>query len=253
MNVDQLFQHLHVPSTTEDRQQAQRLFHGRGHAYDNLHHIVIDWLPPVLLITLFAPESKTKIQQLTHHLLDCIPECKSIQLQHRYLPAGPINIIHGEDIQQLNILENTSHYKISLGRNRNTGLFLDMKNGRQWVQQHSNNKRVLNLFAYTCGFSVSAIAGGAKSVFNIDMSSAALGVGRENHRLNEQPLKQVSFDKLNIFKSFSRIKKRGPYDLLICDPPTFQRGSVDIEKDYPKILRRLDQFMAPKASLLLGC
>jgi 23S rRNA (cytosine1962-C5)-methyltransferase len=61
----------------------------------------------------------------------------------------------------------------------------------------------------------------------------------------------VRFDKLNIFKSFSRIKKRGPYDLLICDPPTFQKGSVDIEKDYPKILRRLDQFMADKASLLL--
>ena len=55
----------------------------------------------------------------------------------------------------------------------------------------------------------------------------------------------------NIFKSFGRLKKRGPFDLLICDPPTFQKGSVNIVRDYPKILRRLDEFMAPGATLLL--
>ena len=61
----------------------------------------------------------------------------------------------------------------------------------------------------------------------------------------------MKFEKLNIFKSFSRFKKRGPFDLLICDPPTFQKGSVDIARDYPKIIRRLDEFMATKSTLLL--
>ncbi len=98
---------------------------------------------------------------------------------------------------------------------------------------------------------MAAIAGKAKSVLNVDMSSAALSVGRENHRLNQQSLAQVGFEKLDIFKSFSRFKKRGPFDLLICDPPTLQKGSVDIIRDYPKILRRLDQFMAPDATLML--
>ena len=126
-----------------------------------------------------------------------------------------------------------------------------MCDGREWVKQQSKNKRVLNLFAYTCGFSVAAIAGNARCVLNMDMSSAALNVGRENHRLNQHSLNHVRFEKLNIFKSFSRIKKRGPFDLLICDPPTFQKGSVDIAKDYPKILRRLDEFMAPEGMLLL--
>jgi 23S rRNA (cytosine1962-C5)-methyltransferase len=107
------------------------------------------------------------------------------------------------------------------------------------------------LFAYTCGFSIAAHAGKAKSILNIDMSRAALNVGRENHRLNKQSLKAVKFEKLNIFKSFSRLKKRGSFDLLICDPPTFQKGSVNIGRDYPKIIRRLDEFMAPKSSLLL--
>jgi 23S rRNA (cytosine1962-C5)-methyltransferase len=246
-----LINHLKLPTNEKQHLQAQRLFHGRGHAYEGLHHVTIDWLPPVLLITLFAPESQMDIEDLADKLLTLLPDCNSIQLQHRYQLSGPINIIRGEAIQQLSIKQDDLQFNISLGQARNTGLFLDMQNGRRWVQEHSNNKRVLNLFSYTCGFSVAAIAGHAKSVLNVDMSSPALNVGRENHRLNQQSCTNVSFDKVNIFKSFSRFKKRGPFDLLICDPPTFQKGSVDIARDYPKIIRRLENFMAPESSLML--
>jgi len=239
--LSQLPQHIQLPKTPAELSQAQRLFHGRGHAYQNLHHVTVDWLPPIL-ITLFAPEARAEIEILADYILSHIPACQSVQLQHRDQLSGPIEIIHGKTITHLTIQEGALHYSINLGQARNTGLFLDMRNGRKWVQENSANKRVLNLFSYTCGFSVAAIAGKAKSVLNVDMSSAALTVG---------PLNQVRFEKLDIFKSFSRFKKRGPFDLLICDPPTLQKGSVDIARDYPKILRRLDQFMAPNATLLL--
>ena len=247
----QLVQHLHIPTSSQELLQAQRLFHGRGHAYDGLHHVTIDWLPPVALITLFAPEPNTDIAVLADYLLTQLPSCKSVQIQHRHELSGPIDIVRGETITQLAITENNLQFNLSLGQSRNTGLFLDMQNGRRWVQDHAQDKRVLNLFAYTCGFSVAAVAGNAQSVLNVDMSSAALNVGRENHRLNQQSLAQVRFEKLDIFKSFSRFKKRGPFDLLICDPPTLQKGSVDIIRDYPKILRRLDQFMTADATLML--
>ena len=188
---------------------------------------------------------------MADELLLKLPACKSILLQHRYESSGPIDVIRGEAIQQLDILEGALRFNIKLGKNRNTGLFLDMKKGREWVQQQSQEKRVLNLFSYTCGFSVAAITGGASSVMNVDMSRAALQVGRDNHRLNKQSLEKVSYEKLNIFKSFGRLKRRGPFDLLICDPPTFQKGSVDIERDYPKIIRRLNEFMAANATLVL--
>jgi 23S rRNA (cytosine1962-C5)-methyltransferase len=246
--LEKLKQHIQIPVNTGE---AQRLFHGRGHGYAGLHHICIDWLPPVVLITLYAPVADAEIAALADHLSDMLAECKSIQLQHRYELAGPVDVIRGETIHSLTIHEDGLRYQISLGKSRNTGLFLDMRNGRRWVREHALNKRVLNLFSYTCGFSVAAIAGGAKSVVNIDMSSAALSVGRKNHQLNQQSLEQVRFEKLNIFKSFGRLKKRGPFDLLICDPPTLQKGSVDIERDYPKIMRRLDEFMAPGASLMM--
>jgi len=247
----QLSNYLQYPLTSDPLMQAQRLFHGRGHAYQGLNHITVDWLPPVVLITLFAAEARADVEQLADELLAQLPCCKSVQLQYRYQLSGPIEVIRGESIQKFAILEDNLQFYIRLGQARNTGLFLDMKNGRKWVQAHSQDKRVLNLFAYTCGFSVAAIAGNAKSVLNVDMSRPALNVGRENHRLNQQSLDAVRFEKLNIFKSFSRLKKRGRFDLLICDPPTFQKGSVDIVKDYPKILRRLDEFMAPNGTLLL--
>ena len=242
---------VNIMQPPEGADQAQRLFHGRGHAYKGLEHVTVDWLPPVALITLFAPAAPHEIELLADHLSTTLPHCKSVQLQHRYLQAGPTDVIKGKLVSQLTIQEGELKYYLSLGKARNTGLFLDMKHGRQWVQKHSSNQRVLNLFAYTCGFSVAAFAGGAQMVMNVDMSSAALSTGRENHRLNKHPLKSLRFNKLDIFKSFGRLAKQGPFDLLICDPPTFQKGSVDIAKDYPKILRRLDQFMAPESTVML--
>ena len=247
-HLARLSKHIQFP---DNPLQAQRLFHGRGHAYQHLHHITIDWLPPVLLIILYAPEPHTELENLADHLLTHLPDCKSIQLQHRYILSAPIDTLRGESLQHFPIQEDNLRFHIRLQQTRNTGLFLDMRNGRRWVQQHSKDKKVLNLFAYTCGFSVAAIAGQAQSVLNIDMSRTALSIGRENHRLNQQALEKVRFEKLNIFKSFSRLKKRGPFDVLICDPPTFQKGSVDIFRDYPKIIRHLDDFMAENSTLLL--
>jgi len=86
---------------------------------------------------------------------------------------------------------------------------------------------------------------------NVDIVPGPLKVGVENHLLNHLPLEAASFDKLNIFKSFGRLKKRGPWDLLICDPPTRQKGSVDIGRDYAKILRHLPELMTPDGELLL--
>ncbi len=235
----------------ENLKQAQRLFHGRGHAYPGLSHITIDWLPPVILVTLFAKEDEALVKLLAESLAPRFPGCKSVQVQHRYIKEGPVKVLRGEKIQHFSIWENDLAFQISLGTNKNTGLFLDMREGRQWVMQHGADKKVLNLFAYTCAFSVAAVAGNAAAVLNVDMSSQALSIGRQNHRLNQQDLNKVRFEKLDIFKSFGRLKKRGPFDLLVCDPPTFQKGSVDIQRDYPKIIRRLDEFMAEKCQLML--
>lgn len=228
-----------------------RLFHGRGHCYPNLAHVCIDWYAPVILITLYSEVNGDWILQLSQKIQQQIKQCQSIQVQYRYRSKAPVECIWGENIQSLVVTENSLKYRINLASNQNHGLFLDMANGRHWVLDHSLNKRVLNLFSYTCAFSVCAIAGGAEYVLNLDMSKSALSQGRENHRLNGQDLSKAKYTAVNLFKSWGKLRRESKFDLLICDPPTFQKGSVDIERDYKKIIKRIPEFMADKSDLLL--
>ncbi len=245
-----LLPHIKPPYALPEH-EAQRLFHGRGGAWPGLEHIVVDWLPPIILVTLYAEISGEDQQRISERLLTDNPACETLLFQQRYLRGGPIVVQQGE-MPEMHVVEEAGlKYQMSLGRNRNTGLFLDIRHGREWLRERAHGKRVLNLFAYTCGFSVGAIDGGAAAVMNVDMSSPALTVGRKNHQLNAQNTAKVRFDKLDIFRSFGRLKRAGPFDLLVCDPPTLQDGSVDIERDYCKIIRRLDQFMARECELLM--
>jgi len=113
------------------------------------------------------------------------------------------------------------------------------------VRANAKDLRVLNLFAYTCGFSVAAIAGGARQVVNNDMSRPALDWGKENHALNAHPDRQVAYLPHNLFKTWGKVRKFGPYDMVIIDPPTNQRGSFNAEKQYGAVLKQVAKLMAP--------
>lgn len=84
------------------------------------------------------------------------------------------------------------------------------------------------------------------------MSKGALNTGRENHRTNNLDTKNVKFLPYNILKSWSRIKKYAPYDIIIIDPPSFQKGSFAASKDYEKIIRRLKE-LASEDCIVLSC
>ena len=245
-----MIEHINATDFTD----CQRLFHGRGHAYENLSHVNVDWLSPVILITLYQAVDEEWLLTQAQALQILTSKCRSVQVQRRYEKFSPTQVLLGESIDSTIVTENGLAYNIELGKAQNSGLFLDMTNGRSWVYQQAKNKNVLNLFAYTCAFSVAAIAGGANKAVNIDLSKASLSKGRENHQLNKLSKKEgkhVVFEGVDIFKSNSRIKKYGPYDLLICDPPSFQKGSVNIERDYAKIIRKIPQWMNAGAKLML--
>ena len=237
--------------TATDFNECQRLFHGRGHAYPELEHVNVDWLSPVVLITLYQAVESEWLEKQVAALSQLIPDCESVQVQHRYQKFAPTEVLWGKDVSRTVVVESDLKYNIEFGKSQNTGLFLDMKNGRDWVKSYCENKNVLNLFSYTCAFSVAAIAGNAKQVVNVDVSKSSLSKGRDNHRLNKQDTTKVKFEGVDIFKSYGRLKKYGPYELLICDPPSFQKGSVDIERDYSKIIRRLPQLMSPEGDVIL--
>ena len=242
-----IFPEYRVP----DGNGIQRLFHGRGHAWPGWEHVQIDWYPPVAVIVVFAPVESDWAMALAQHLEQRISECESVLMQRRGAGQADNTWLLGPIHDELVAEEQGLKYRIRLGENQNTGFFPDMVNGRQWVRQFAANKRVLNLFAYTCSFSVAAVAGGAEKILNMDMSKRSLATGRENHRLNGHQPARVAYEAMDIFRSFGRIKRHGPFDVLICDPPSFQKGSVDIRRDYRKILRRIPEFMLPGSELLL--
>lgn len=237
--------------------EARRLFHGRGRLFADLEQITVDWLNGVVRVSLFREYPEQTLEALNQILLSW-PQtdawqqrnCQHLLLQHRYLPDSRTDYLFGEPIVQRQVTENGLNYLLDFGRKQNSGLFLDMRLGRQWVQANSHNKRVLNLFAYTCAFSVAAIAGGAAHVANLDMARAALNRGRENHRLNGHDLSKVEFFGHELFKSWGKVNRSGPYDLIIIDPPSFQKGSFILSRDYQKILRRLPELLTPNGQVL---
>lgn len=237
--------------------ETRRLFHGRGRCWQGLEQITVDWLQGVLLVALFRDPGAAELEALKRMLraLSESPAWRQLQvqhllLQHRYLPEATTEALLGDVPAEWQISENGLRYTLDLGRKQNNGLFLDMRHGRAWVQENAQGKRVLNLFAYTCGFSVAAIAGGAEHVVNLDMASAALSRGRENHRLNRHDLARVSFLAHELFKSWGKVRKLGPYDLIVIDPPSFQKGSFALSRDYQKILRRLPELLNPGGQVL---
>lgn len=235
--------------------ELQRLYHGRGFHFPESSHVNIDWLSPTILIILYKEESQTWLNDLCERLLAKMDEIdftvKSVQVQYRCRDFAPSEVLWGQVTTDFISFENNLKYKISLGSKQNYGIFLDMKNGRNWLRENSSGKSVLNLFAYTCAFSTVAIEGGASSVVNLDMSKAALAVGRDNHRLNKHDLSKVKYLGHDLFKSWGKVKRLGPYDIVIADPPSLQKGSVNIKRDYPKIIRRLPELLNPKGQALL--
>ena len=159
-------------------------------------------------------------------------------------------MIYGEIPAVCYALEDGLRYGLNFSHNQNIGFFLDAKPGRQWLRQQAEGKRVLNLFAYTCSFSVSARAGGAAAVVNIDMAGSALAMGQRNHALNQQSLVGLKFLPHEFFRSTKKLASLGPYDVVIIDPPSRQKGSFEADKDYARVLRKLAPMLAPNATIL---
>lgn len=230
-----------------------RIFHGRGKMWENLSHLSIDFYPPNVLITTYKEISEDEKKEL----VSVIKEIESLSLspillQKRYVKGEHTEVLWGEKPAQSFAVENSEKYSINLDNPQNIGFFLDMAIGRNLLRKMAKDKKVLNLFSYTCSLSVAALKGGATEVVNVDMSRASLKKGEENHALNGIEKKQAKFVPYDIMKSFGNIARKGPYDIVIIDPPTNQGESFNAERDYHKIVRRLGDMTNPDA-VIFAC
>lgn len=231
--------------------EIKRVFHGRGNFYEDFNYLTVDSLNEILFATFFEESSdENEIIKALKDIANAY-NYKTFIVQKKYKKDELNEAIIGEIPPFYIVVENGLKYKINFF-NKNIGIFLDMKIGREYISSICNDKNVLNLFSYTCAFSVVAINTKAKQVVNVDMAKGALTTGRENHHLNNLDTKKVKFMPYDILKSWNRIKKEGPYDIIIIDPPSFQKGSFAATKDYEKIIKKLPE-LASENCIVLSC
>jgi len=237
---------------------AERIFHGRGGLYPGCEHWVLDAFPPVLVLTSFKPVTKEELETvqtaLTQRWAHIAPNAPlNWVFQSRHDGEPDTRLMTGHVPEPHVVTEQGTRFRVHVLKGQNHGLFLDMAEGRQWVREKAkvNPKlKILNLFAYTCAFSVVALQAGAQQVVNVDMSQGAMTIGQQNHQINGLT-HGASFLVHDIFKTWGKISRSGPYDLIIVDPPSFQKGSFIATKDYAKLMRRLPDLLMPGGNALL--
>ncbi len=154
-------------------------------------------------------------------------------------------------------------------RGQDPWLFLDLRAGRRAVRDLAPGRRVLNLFAYTCGVGVAAAVAGAAGVQNVDFADSALAVGRRNAAANGIAADRCTMlhgDCIPVLRQLAGqpVQRRGrhvPYphiaaqqfDLIVLDPPRFAKGrfgTVDVVRDYPSLWKPCLLALADGGSVL---
>ena len=118
-------------------------------------------------------------------------------------------------------MENGFTFHVDWLRGQKTGFFVDQRDNRSLLRQYSNGRRVLNMFCYTGGFSLAALAGGAKEVVSVDSSAKAISLTDANVALNFNDGRHRSSAE-DAFKFLDNMGK-DEYDLIVLDPPAFAK------------------------------
>ncbi len=156
------------------------------------------------------------------------------------------------------VLEYGIKFKVNLLDYLDTGLFLDHREMRHLVALQSNGKRILNLFAYTCSFSVHAAMGGALFTKSVDMSNTYTEWGKANFALNDISLKNHSIVRADCLKFLDEeIHSKETYDIIIIDPPTISRSKkmdqlFDIQNDYISLLSKSLKLLSKEGTLFFS-
>lgn len=151
--------------------------------------------------------------------------------------------------------ESGVRFGLDFGAGYSAGLFIDQRANRALVRREKP-KRLLNTFAYTCSFSVTAALVGAETV-SVDLSKKSLDRGRENFALNNLDDTKHRFfadDVLDVLPRLARKNER--FDIIILDPPTFSRGNkgrrFQVEEDLEALLLAALELTAPRAKILVS-
>ena len=226
-------------------EQAFRLFNGFT---EGCADIVIDVYGCTFLIHDYAggaEQDTTRIEEIKKFVSRALP----------WLRAGVLKTRNGKTQDEKRgqlifgtkpdskIKEHGIWYSIDLTINRDASLYLDTRNLRKWLIDNSNNRSILNAFAYTGSFGVAATAAGASRVVQLDRTRQFLNVGKDSYILNGFPIHKTDFITADFFTQVSKFRRSGElFDCIVIDPPFFSmngRGKVDQENESARLINKV--------------
>ena len=211
---------------------ALRIVNG---AADGFPGLTIDKFGDRYQMQFFGPElltSKTEIVEALAALFNpvCVVSKERLSSSGKSLENAPMDVVIGTREDAVGtVREGNANFHVDLLDTINPGLFLDMRHVRLEVEERframsGESLRFLNLFSYTCSFSVHARLGGAAVATNADISGKILDKGRENYALNGLDLRPGEFFRGNAIEYVHWAQKKGlRFDGIVLDPPSFAR------------------------------
>lgn len=233
---------LRAPLQKDDT-TGYRLIHGEN---DGLPGLVVDRYDQTLVLKLYTPAWIPHLRDVLSALADVAPAERLVlrlgramqeQPQHLYgLSDGAI--LFGPNLDgPIVFRENGLRFEADPIQGQKTGFFLDQRENRARVEKLASGKTVLNVFAYTGGFSLYAARGGARAIVSVDVSRPALEAAVRNFTLNgDHPSVAAATDKHEVlaedaFEALARLgHSRRCFGLVIVDPPAFAKKRAEVER-----------------------
>jgi 23S rRNA (cytosine1962-C5)-methyltransferase len=239
-------------------QQGLRLVHAES---DGLPGVIADRYGDTVVVQLTtagADKWRAAIADSLHKATGCARIYERSDVEVRNLEGlEPVTgwLLGDASGEELVIVENGVRMAVDFLAGHKTGFYLDQRENRRRTAELARDRRVLNCFCYTAGFSLQALAGGAREVVSVDSSGPALATAQRNLALNPQfDASRAIWLEADVFAELRSLRAAGErYDLIVLDPPKFAHTAAHAERAgraYKDINLHALQLLAPGGLLM---
>lgn len=212
---------------------ALRLVHGES---DGLPGLVVDRYADVLVVQILTAGMEFWRETIVEALvqltgIQAVVERSDVDVRNLEGLKARSGVLHGKVPGPIEIFENGLRFIVDVVNGQKTGFYIDQRRNRHRVGQLAAGREVLNCFCYTGGFSVYALAHGAKNVTSVDSSVDALEMGRRHVEMNGLPREKAAWIEGDVFKVLRTLRDQGSsFDMVILDPPKFAPTAAQAER-----------------------
>lgn len=237
---------------------SYRLLFGENDGFPGL---IADVYAGVIVVKIYNAIWFPFIHMIFPKLLD-ITGCKTTVLRlSRGLQSNNAGLVDGEVLfgslanEVVQFIEHGVHFSAHVIKGHKTGYFLDHRENRRRVGLLSKGKTMLDVFSYAGGFSIHALANGAKEVTSLDISAQALAVAVENGKLNKHKGKHFTIAGDAFVELDRLVNEKKQFDVVVIDPPSFAKSKREIvlaKKKYAQLAKLGGQLVAKNGLLVLA-